>query len=374
MFSRVRDRNLLMFKKVLIFVFVLPCLAVAGIYVVTRPWFVAKVIKSAVNARVKDFQLDDLGFGKIHIDGNGLVTIKDARFALFDISLNGGISNRLLPQGNQEWQGQIPVVYLDNLRSLVKSGKIIVSIERLDAAADEVRLKGVSFKITFTFTGPKWHIPFGNVLKWHIPFGNVPKWHIPEGSAKGDFLSAAGITLSSFEAYFSGNENLLIADPWRAQWADGNLSGRLTVTPRNYTIQTDIAQVELSEIAPNMRGRINGSVEVEIQRADNAIHALNGHFDAPQGAQIPAAFLQPILSYIPASAQRDILEDLIIAGTDVFFDHADVRLKSAQSDALNLLIKMDSKKLNLDLTVTVDLNVEGGLKGLIERLPQFISG
>ena len=85
-------------------------------------------------------------------------------------------------------------------------------------------------------------------------------------------------------------------------------------------------------------------------------------------------FYSRFFLYIPASAQRDILEDLIAAGMDVFFDHADVRLKSAQSDSLNLLIKMDSKKLNLDLTVTVDLNVEGGLKGLIERLPQFISG
>ncbi|MBI5023398.1 MAG: hypothetical protein HZC18_00135 [Candidatus Omnitrophica bacterium] len=122
-----------------------------------------------------------------------------------------------------------------------------------------------------------------------------------------------------------------------------------------------------------MRGRINGSAEVEIQRADNAIHALSGHFDAPQGAQIPAAFLQPVLSYIPAGTQRDILGDLITAGTDVFFDHADVRLKSVRSDSLNLLIKMDSKTLNLDLAVTIDLNVEGGLNGLIERLPQFIS-
>lgn len=342
-FSRVGDRNLLMLKKVLIFVFILLCLAVAGIYVVTRPWFVAQAIKSAVNAQVKDFQLDDLSFGKIHIDDNWLVTIKDARFAL-----------RLLPHGNQEWQGQIPVVYLDNLRSLVKSWKIIVSIERLDAVTDGVQLKGISSQMTVILTGPK--------------------WHIFEGSARGDFLSAAGVTLSSFEAYFSGNENLLIADPWRAQWADGNLSGRLTVTPQNYTIQVDIAQVELSEIAPNMRGRINGSAEVEIQRADNAIHALNGHFDAPRGAQIPAALLQPILAYIPASTQRDILKELIAAGLDVLFDHADVRLKSAQSDSLNLLVKMDSKTLNLDLAVTIDFNVEGGLKGLIERLPQFISG
>ena len=350
MFSRVRDRNLLMLKKVLILVFVLLCLAVTGVYVITRPWFVAKAVKSAVNARVKDFQLRDLSFGKIDVNSNGLVTIKDARFAL-----------RLLPQaerlpagGNQEWRGQIPVVYLDNLRSFVKSKKIIVSVERLDAAIDEVRIKGVSSKIILTFTGSQ--------------------WHITKGSVNGDSLSAGGITLSPFEAYFSGNENLLIADSWRAKWAEGNLSGRLTVTPQNYTIQADIAQVELSEIAPNMRGRINGSAEVEIQRADNAINALNGHFDAPQGAQIPAALLQPILSYIPASTQRDILEELIAAGLDVLFDHADVRLKSVRSDSLNLLIKMDSKKLNLDLAVTIDLNVEGGLRSLIERLPQFISG
>ena len=90
-FSRVRDRNLLMLKKVLIFVLVLLCLAVVGIYVITRPWFVAHAVKSVVNAQAKDFQLDDLNFGKVLIDGNGLVTIKDVRFRL-----------RLLPQENQE--------------------------------------------------------------------------------------------------------------------------------------------------------------------------------------------------------------------------------------------------------------------------------
>ena len=96
-----------MFKKVLIFVFVLLCLAVAGIYVVTRPWFVAQAIKSAVNARVKDLQLRDLTFEKIGVNSNGLVTIKDVRFTL-----------RLFPREDQQWEGHIPVVYLDNLRSL----------------------------------------------------------------------------------------------------------------------------------------------------------------------------------------------------------------------------------------------------------------
>ena len=135
-----------------------------------------------------------------------------------------------------------------------------------------------------------------------------------------------------------------------------------------------VAQVELGEVAPGMRGRIDGNADIEIQSVDNAVTAMNGRFDAPQGAQIPAAFLQPVVSYIPASTQRDILEKLIAAGTDVFFDHANVRVKSARSDSLNLLIKMDSKKLNLDLAVTVDLNVEGGLKSLLDRLPQLAPG
>ncbi len=341
--GRGRDRNLLMLKKVLIFVFVLLCLAVAGIYVVTRPWFVARAVRSLVNAQVKEFQLRDLSFGKIHVDGNGLVTISDTRFTL-----------QLPSPDGQKWQGQVPVVYLDNLRSLAKSETILVSVERLDAATDGAQLKGISSQMTVTLANSK--------------------WHIPKGSAKGDFFSASGVTFTSLEAYFSGNENLLLADSWRAQWAGGNLSGRLTVTPQNYTIQANVSRLELSEVAPNMRGRVNGSAEVEIQKSGNAVSALKGHFDAPQGAQIPAAFLQPVLAYIPASTQRDILEELIAPGRDVLFDHADVRLKSVQSDSLNLLVKMDSKKLNLDLAVTIDLNVEGGLKSLIERLPQFISG
>lgn len=356
MFSRVRDCNLLMLKKVIIFVFVLLCLAAAGIYVITRPWFVAKAVQSVVNARVKDLQLRDLSFGKIGVNSNGLVTIKDARFALFDISLNGGISNRLLPQENQEWQGQIPVVYLDNLRSLLKSGKIIVSIERLDAVTDGVRLKRIFSQMTVILTGPKWHIPQGNV--------------------KGDFLSAAGITLSSFEAYFSGNENLLIADSWRAKWADGNLSGRLTVSPEAYTMHADMAQVDLSRIAPqtrDMSGRLDGKFDIDVQRATNTIGAFNGYLDAPQGAQLQAVLLQPLLTYIPASNQKSLLERLIAENANVFFDRANVRLENARNDTLHFFIEMDSRGLNLDIGVTVDLRVEGGLNGLLEPLSQFLS-
>ncbi len=331
------------YRKLIIAFFVLLCLAAAGIYVLTRPWCVARIVKSVVNAQVKDFKLHELKFKKIGLDANGLVTVKDLRFMFTPAH-----------REKQQWQGQIAALYLDNLRSLAKTKKINVSVEQADVASQEVRLKGVFSRMTIVLTGSKWNISSANL--------------------RGNSLAAPGVTLNSLKAYFSGNANLLIADPWFAQWAQGNLKGRLTLAPQDYTIHLDITQIELGEVASGMRGRINGDIDAEIKSADNEILTLSGSFDAPQGAQIPAAFLQPILSYIPASTQRDILEQLIAAGMDVLFDHANVRMKSVRSDSLNLLIKMDSKKLNLDLVVTVDLNVEGGLKSLLERLPQMASG
>ncbi len=330
-------------RKFIIFLLALLCLTAAGIYVVTRPWCVANIVKSAVNALGNDFQLRDLSFKKFTIDPAGSVVIKDVRFSFV-----------FTRQKGQEWHGQIPAVYLDNLRSLAKSSKIIVSVERADVATREVRLKNVSLEMTLLLIGAK--------------------WNVSSASMRADSFAAPGIALSSLEASFSGNDSLMVVDSWRARWAQGELKGRLTVTPRDYTIHADITQVELGEVAPGMRGRIDGNADIEVRNADNAVTALDGHFDAPQGAQIPAAFLRPILSYIPPSTQRDILEKLIAAGTDVLFDHANARLKSLRSDSLNLLIEMDSEGLNLDLVVTIDLNVEGGLKSLLERLPQLASG
>ena len=333
-----------MFKKIVIFVFVLLCLTAAGTFVLTRPWFVVRIVRSAVNARASGWALTDLTIGKMAVDHKGSVIVEDARFAI--------------NQGEGKWQGEVPVFYLDTLQSLAgPQKKVTMEVAGAKVRSDMAQLQGISVKVTLRLTEKKWRIDGGSV---HI-----------------DSLAAQAILLKALEARFGGDRDALTVDSWQAKWADGNLSGRLTVSPEAYTMHADVAQVDLSQIAlqvRDMRGRLDGTVDIEIERATNAIGALKGYLDAPQGAELHAVFLQPLLTYIPASNQKNILEQLITENANVFFDHAGVHLENVRNDALHFLIEMDSKKLNLDIGVTVDLHVEGGLKSLLERLPQFISG
>ncbi len=331
-----------MFKKVIIFLIVFVCLATLAAYLFTRPRFVAKVVKSVVNARTTDWVLEDLTLGKIRVDQNGLVSVTDVRFTV--------------SQGKERWQGAIPVVHLDNFPSFVAKRKMTVDVAGARVGSQLAQLQGISAKVTVTLAGGK--------------------WQLDDGSVRVDFLAATVILLKEIEAIFHGNQDTLTADPWAAKWAEGNLSGRLTASQETYTIHAELSQVDLSQIAvqvSEMRGRVDGTVDLKVQRATNEITALKGYLDAPQGTELHAVLLQPLLAYIPVSTQKQILEQLIAANANVFFDHADVRLENVQNDSLHLSIELDSKKLNLDIGVTVDLHVDGGLKGLFGRLPQFLS-
>lgn len=332
-----------MLKKIIILVFALLCLAALGAYLFTRPWFMARVVQSVVNGQITDWVLADLTFEKIGVHQNGLVSVEDARFTL-----------KSLDPKKQKWQGVVPIIHLDSILSLAGAKKMTVDVVLAHVEGEEAQLQGISFKVTLTIAGKK--------------------WRLDDGSARIDALTAKGIALTAFEARFSGDQDLLTVDPWRANWAGGNLNGRLTIGRDAYTIHTDVSQADLSRMIAqikDMRGRAEGTLDIEITTQE--IHALEGYLNAPQGVELQAILLKPLLDYIPASTQKHILEQLIAANANIFFDHAQIRLENVQSDSLNLLINFDSKKLNLDIGVTVDLHVDGGLKGLFGRLPELLS-
>lgn len=331
-----------MLKKFFIFIFIFLCLVALAVYVGTRPSVMAAIIKSAVNARVKDWALEDLAFRKITIGQTGFVRLEDLRFTV--------------NQGTEKWQGEVPVLQLDNLESWVRSKKTTVDLSGAQVESDSAQVRGISAKATVTMASGQ--------------------WEILDGDLQAASASAQGIVLSDLKAKISGNENMLSAYPWSAQWAGGSLNGRLTVSPGNYTIEMQVAQVDLSRIAQSLKdihGLLDGAVEITLQKGTNAIDGLNGNITAVKGAELQAVFLKPILNYIPRSTQREFLQGLIAQNANVFFDQVDVDLESVERDSLTLFIKLLSKKLNLDLAVTVDLNVEGGLNALVERLPKVLS-
>ena len=325
----------MMFKKIFIGLAILLILTPAGIYFLTRPSVLAKIVQLRVNASAGDLKLTELNFENIQFSQNGLVRIQGVSFTA------------LLPLQKEKWRGGIPVVYLDNLKSFLGRKKITVSFPEAHLKANTAQLPRISFKAPLTFSGRKWRITDGNVSI--------------------DSLALKGMVLTGLQAWLNGNEELLTADPWTFKWAGGNISGDLTASKETYKIHADVTQVDLSEIARMksaifgpMHGHINGRIEIEWEAGK--IRALKGYWDAPSGVEMRAVFLKLLLPYLPPSAQKNILTDLIVHDAVVFFDHADVYMTSPQSDLMEFEIKLLSQKLNLNIDLKIDLNMDGGLK------------
>ena len=340
-----------MLKKFVIFLFVLICLAATGLYLLTRPSFIAHVIKVVVNSQTQDWTLKDLTIAEIHVNQKGFATIQNIHFdAIYVDPFN---------QETQRWQGEIPIISLSHPISFLTSGKgMTISVSHAVVQGHDVQLRELSLKTTVTSSKNRCLISDGDIRIEAVLFNDM--------------------SLGTVDAQFHGDQDELIADSWHATWAGGKLSGRLTASQKAYTMHADVVQVDLSEIVrmnhalpADIHGRLDGALNVKGTPRD--ITAIDGNFDALKGADIPAAFLKMLLPYLPPSAQKKDLERLIANNTNVFFDHADIHVASLDLESLNLRIRLASQKLNLNMDITVDLNVEGGFNSLLNRLYQLSS-
>ena len=140
-----------MLKKIFIGLAVFFILTLAGIYFLTRPSVLAKIVQSAVNTRAANLKLTEFTFKSSRISSNGFVTIKDIRFAA------------ILAEEKQKCRGEIPYLYLDNVKSFLSQKKITVSFSEAHLKADNMEFKRIALKAPLTFLGGKWRITDGNV-------------------------------------------------------------------------------------------------------------------------------------------------------------------------------------------------------------------
>lgn len=117
------------------------------------------------------------------------------------------------------------------------------------------------------------------------------------------------------------------------------------------------------EFFSQIQGLVDGRIQVTIQ--DTKITAFRGMLFAPKGGVIKASLLKELAQYMP---QRRMIEELIAQNKKVPVNQAQVETVSLNDEKFSSQIKLFSSELNLDMNITADINVEGGLKAVLGSL------
>jgi hypothetical protein len=160
-----------------------------------------------------------------------------------------------------------------------------------------------------------------------------------------------------------------------AEFYNGRLNGIIGVdylSQISYSIDVNLSKVDIAQLAlvvpslTSLKGIVQG--KITLRGTDDQLIELNAQFNELQGGQMKAELLTYLAQYIP---QRQQIEDLIKQNADIPLDRGDLTISSITDKKLATQIKLLSSKLNLDMNVTIDINIEDGLVSLLQHLKQL---
>jgi hypothetical protein len=161
---------------------------------------------------------------------------------------------------------------------------------------------------------------------------------------------------------------------------EGKIEGGIVldyVKMLTYTGHVNVDNVDLDalekvnpDVFSKMNGRMTGGFILDGKESN--IYNFESNVKIHSNGEIKAVLLEPLLNYIPQSTQRKDLEALIKEDGNVPLELARVTLKKLTADQMSSEINLGSKKLNLNTNLTVEINVEGGIKNLYQHLMDFL--
>ncbi len=196
-----------------------------------------------------------------------------------------------------------------------------------------------------------------------------------EGQLLVDRAMHSDVRATDISAKFESITDALRIYNMEARAYEGSIVGSMQVPTKengDLFINVNIAGVDLSRMADDkpvissyVSGVVNGAVNVE--GTMNGIGALTGNIAFLPNAQLKARLLQPLIQYLPSNTiQRQELESLVQTDDMVTIDVGSVALKNVGNDTVSAAIVVQSKKFNLDINLTVDFVVEGGLDSVFQ--------
>ena len=117
-------------------------------------------------------------------------------------------------------------------------------------------------------------------------------------------------------------------------------------------------------VLSNVKGKVSGNIF--LNGLAGGIENIECDFNMNQGSELNAVLLAALMAYIPDQAKTDKLINAIKRGELFAGDKGQVRVYNENDQSLSSNILLQSKEMNLDVNVTVDFNIEGGIRNLLK--------
>ncbi|MDP8266403.1 MAG: hypothetical protein P9M07_05595 [Candidatus Aceula meridiana] len=271
------------------------------------------------------------------------------QFTLEDVSLT-------LKQGKDTYMMSFGEIKISEVMNIFSSGKgTILQIKEGAVRSSAFRLEGLNIELVSE-----------SMQKWSGP-ASAKKVESNGFQVKG---INAKVVVTDKDAVISG----ISGDSYKGK-ITGNAHVYFVPTPH---YEADIAfegldTAEMEDINlsffSQVRGRIYGVIEV-IGPA-GGIENIDLDMRLGEDGEIQAKMLEPLLPYIPKSTQRENIKAVIKNNGRIRVNNAQMNLADQDSKTISADIRIQSEYLNLDINVTVDVIIEGGIQSLLKNLNQF---
>ncbi len=303
-----------------------------------------------------------------------------------------------------QWWGKFLVTSLNKSKGDIHVREILIDSVRLDIGKGSIHFKGVKTK--FKVKQASYFISTGDLIvdgvygllspSSNIPFQakhnalvsdqlNVSDMNIQgvvvlakrqveryEGEVIAKTLEFNKVFVSDLKSKVSGDLTKVKFSELAVALYQGHLKSEILIgfaDVSSLSINANYEGIDVAQLVAinpalfsQMKGLVDGQVQVTAQ--DGKIKAFRGRGIAPHGGMVKAALIKFLLQYMP---QKEQIEMLIAGNDDIPLNQAKIETVSFNDEKFASQIKLFSSQLNMDINLTLDINLEGGLVALLMR-------
>ncbi len=190
------------------------------------------------------------------------------------------------------------------------------------------------------------------------------------------------LRLKNLGAEIKGDKSHIVLNSLTVDLYKGSLKGvvDLTYVPKfTYELKGHFEKVDMAELRQayedvfsKLLGKASG--DISLKGTPENFDVVKIYVNIPEEGQIKASLLKPLMQHIPKnSQQRKDLELLMKLDGFVLLDVANLNLESLDRDHLKGSVKLESNRFDLDVNLSTDINLEGGLMGSLDNLQKILS-
>ncbi|MFC1808549.1 hypothetical protein ACFL3D_00300 [Candidatus Omnitrophota bacterium] len=328
-------------RRILMIIIISSAVTVAGLYwVLNSKTVTEKIIPPVANLFLKDIRITDLLLAKQRFKINGSSEFDKLMIKLRD-----------------------------------KTGEMAIAVDRLQVS---------SIYALFSKDQPiKIHVQNGTFMGFDLVIediqydGVLTRREEDNFEINGDLsinnATTQKLTASEISAHIEGMVDDFNLSPITAVFYGGSVSATVSCKPEQQgyvNLILALESVDISELAkdrPDLFAQVDGiaNITIAMEAAEGNITDIQADMVMTKDSRINAALLQFVVAYIPQSAERKELALLVEHQGRIDLDKAIAKVTNIDSEKITLALQLASKRINLDLNLTLDLIVEGGFMNIL---------